>query len=125
MPLTKEDLGHFRTLLERAREQANQRILAEQQYAQPPPDRDNPQDVMDLSVGDLTADTALLLSQRNSQAFNEIDLALLRMDRGEYGICEVCGTEIERRRLEVLPAARTCTDCAELREQGRRHGPTL
>jgi RNA polymerase-binding transcription factor DksA len=35
--------------------------------------------------------------------------ALEKIDVGNYGDCEVCGAAIETARLEVNPAARTCT----------------
>jgi DnaK suppressor protein len=34
--------------------------------------------------------------------------ALEKIEKGEYGICEVCSAEIEEDRLEVNPSARTC-----------------
>ncbi|MGM0482698.1 MAG: TraR/DksA family transcriptional regulator [Patescibacteria group bacterium] len=34
--------------------------------------------------------------------------ALTRMEDGTYGICAVCGEEIEEERLEANPAAATC-----------------
>ena len=34
--------------------------------------------------------------------------ALAMMDAGKYGLCEVCGHEIEEKRLEADPAAPTC-----------------
>jgi len=38
----------------------------------------------------------------------EIENALTRMEEGKYGICKVCGEEIEEARLEANPAAETC-----------------
>ncbi|MBU6214267.1 TraR/DksA C4-type zinc finger protein [Patescibacteria group bacterium] len=34
--------------------------------------------------------------------------ALRRIEKGAYGICEVCGEAIEEKRLEADPAATTC-----------------
>jgi RNA polymerase-binding transcription factor DksA len=47
----------------------------------------------------------------------DLDLALERVDREDYGRCEVCGEPIPAARLEVRPTARTCVPCAEA---GRR-----
>lgn len=39
---------------------------------------------------------------------NEVDHALLRIEKGEFGKCETCQEEIEEARLLINPAARTC-----------------
>ena len=39
--------------------------------------------------------------------------ALTRVDKGTYGYCENCGIQIDPERLEILPAARRCTTCAQ------------
>ena len=41
-----------------------------------------------------------------------IDLALRRLDEGEYGYCTDCGEEIAPRRLEIDPMAERCIKCA-------------
>lgn len=44
---------------------------------------------------------------------DEIDDALRRLDLGTYGICARCGREIPQARLEVMPIAVACVDCAK------------
>ena len=39
--------------------------------------------------------------------------ALDRVQNGTYGYCQVCGTQINPERLEILPAAQRCTNCAQ------------
>ena len=39
---------------------------------------------------------------------NQVGEALARLDAGHYGLCEVCGEEIEAGRLSVLPYAVRC-----------------
>jgi len=41
-----------------------------------------------------------------------IDLALEKIKKGEYGICEKCGKEIPIARLKVSPEARFCLKCS-------------
>jgi RNA polymerase-binding transcription factor DksA len=53
---------------------------------------------------------ALLASAREHLA--ELDLAVRRIEGGEYGRCEVCGSAIAAERLAALPTARTCVTCA-------------
>ena len=43
----------------------------------------------------------------------DIDAALVRMDRGTFGTCEECGAEIDRQRLKAVPYARLCIACAK------------
>lgn len=50
--------------------------------------------------------------ERSRVRLDELDAALDRVGAGTYGRCEICGREIGEARLEVLPAARLCIDCA-------------
>jgi RNA polymerase-binding transcription factor len=52
-----------------------------------------------------------LLNQLNEQ-LDEVDRALAKMDKGTYGLCEVCGKPIAEARLEAMPATRFCIDHA-------------
>ncbi len=40
-----------------------------------------------------------------------IDQARQSIEEGTYGICEVCGKNIPKKRLEALPEATMCTKC--------------
>ncbi|HEB82427.1 MAG TPA: TraR/DksA family transcriptional regulator [Gammaproteobacteria bacterium] len=53
------------------------------------------------------------LDDESIQTLNQVNAALLRIERGEYGICEKCGEQIDPKRLEALPFATTCINCAE------------
>lgn len=46
----------------------------------------------------------------------KIDDALARVDEGSYGICERCGAEIGRERLEAMPMTTLCKACKEAEE---------
>ena len=48
--------------------------------------------------------------------YNSIKAALARISGGTFGNCEICGNEIEEKRLAVSPTARTCM--AHLEEEG-------
>jgi len=47
--------------------------------------------------------------------FRDVELALEKIKNPrkgfEYGICEKCGKEISKERLEAIPEARTCSKC--------------
>jgi RNA polymerase-binding transcription factor DksA len=40
--------------------------------------------------------------------YRNLKLALSKIDTGTYGLCEICGQEVEEKRLEFKPEARTC-----------------
>src|SRR5580698_950910 len=46
------------------------------------------------------------------EALDEVDAALIRLEAGTYGLCEVCGNPIGEARLEAMPAARLCINDA-------------
>jgi RNA polymerase-binding transcription factor DksA len=41
----------------------------------------------------------------------DVNDALEKIKEGKYGVCEKCGKEIEKMRLEAMPEARTCMAC--------------
>ncbi len=43
----------------------------------------------------------------------DIDDALERIKKGDYGVCEECNKEIELKRLEIVPEAKTCLNCSK------------
>jgi len=45
--------------------------------------------------------------------YNQVKDALLRIENGAYGKCEISGETIEEERLEANPAARTCIEHKE------------
>jgi DnaK suppressor protein len=52
------------------------------------------------------------LEENSEQVLDEIDAALRRIDDGTYGTCTNCGKQIPEERLEALPWASLCIDCA-------------
>ena len=72
--------------------------------------------------------TLSLLGEAQRRQISMIDAALARIDAGEYGTCVDCDSEIDPKRLEALPFALLCTECATRRERGlvpEVEGPTL
>lgn len=74
----------------------------------------------DVDFGDGFADAAAATAERTevlglidslSSTLAEIDEALARIERGEYGTCARCGREISVARLEFRPASIYCVTC--------------
>ncbi|ATW03993.1 TraR/DksA family transcriptional regulator [Sphingorhabdus sp. YGSMI21] len=51
-------------------------------------------------------------ARRRTSDLARIEIALNRVDDGEYGWCAECGETIAYRRLEIDPAAHLCIACA-------------
>ncbi len=49
--------------------------------------------------------------------------ALLRMRKGQYGVCEECGQAIDPARLKVDPSATLCLECQEKKELTQPSNP--
>ncbi len=52
------------------------------------------------------------LSEQEDRELEEIDEALARIDRGEFGLCEQCHGKIAAARLRAVPEARLCIRCS-------------
>lgn len=58
----------------------------------------------------------LALHQRMRDKVESLRMALRRIEDGTYGICRRCGARIDRARLEIVPEAALCIECA--RQEG-------
>lgn len=125
--VTDQDLKEFET---RLLEERN-KILKEMGHLENTVLKVNPRD----SAGDLSGysfhmadagtdamerEKAFLFASNEGRVLMEIDAALRRLYRGEYGVCESCGNPIARARLEVMPQARLCIACKEKEERAQR-----
>ena len=62
---------------------------------------------------DLTARSLSTVRGRQRQ----IELALERLETGDYGVCEDCGDPISPKRLQAAPWALLCVGCQEVAER--------
>lgn len=81
-------------------------------------------DIYDQASSERDRELGLLLGDREREKLHSIDEALLRMDEGEYGVCEECEDDIPLGRLKAMPFTRHCvkckTDLEKLQAQTRR-----
>lgn len=50
--------------------------------------------------------------RRQEARLRQVEVALERIERGLYGRCTTCGSEIPKGRLEIMPESRLCMTCA-------------
>jgi RNA polymerase-binding protein DksA len=77
-----------------------------------------PDDEIAAASENVSRDMLAATLERERRTLNEIELALFRMENGEYGTCDTCGSAIPKARLEALPWARRCLTCADRRAYG-------
>jgi RNA polymerase-binding transcription factor DksA len=72
-----------------------------------------PQHIGDMGTEEFLHDLNAALVENEEYIANEVRAALVRLDSGDYGRCENCGRVIAEDRLDALPYARYCLDCAD------------
>lgn len=81
--------------------------------------RDNKGDEIDETVALLAEHTFLSTHEKLRAQLLEIEYALARIERDQYGICEETNEPIEPDRLLAIPWTRLSIEGAELREEKR------
>ena len=70
-------------------------------------------DLADQASGNNEVHIQLKLKQTDAKILQAIEEALVRMDKGTYGICRDCGEPIAAARLEAIPWTRVCISCKQ------------
>jgi len=70
-------------------------------------------DLADQASGNNEVHIALKLKQTDAKILQAIEEALVRMEKGTYGICRDCGDPIAAARLEAIPWTRVCITCKQ------------
>jgi len=61
-------------------------------------------------------EVALGVLENEEFLIQEINEALARIERGEFGVCEACRKSIRKERLKAVPYARYCLECAKVQK---------
>ncbi|MHC4071103.1 MAG: TraR/DksA family transcriptional regulator [Planctomycetota bacterium] len=77
-----------------------------------------PLHMADVGSDNYEIENMLGLMDSEKRILMEINGALDRIESGTYGICESGGERIPKKRLEAIPWARYCINCAALSERG-------
>jgi DnaK suppressor protein len=70
-------------------------------------------DMADQASGNNEVHIQLKLKQTDAKILQAIEEALLRLDKGSYGVCRDCGENIAEARLNAIPWTRVCITCKE------------
>lgn len=75
------------------------------------------QDIVDKAESSYTKEFLLSLSDAERKQLFLIDEALKRLEKDEYGICQMCQKNISKKRLDAVPWASHCRECQEKSEE--------
>ncbi|MFW5741767.1 MAG: TraR/DksA family transcriptional regulator [Spirochaetota bacterium] len=85
----------------------------------------------ELTLGDRTEETDEAAIRNDERAMSallrhdrhrlvRVQSALARLEEGHFGVCAVCGEQINEKRLDAQPDTVFCYDCARKRQQSAR-----
>ena len=108
--MTREEIEQARARLLQMRRETVQEVqdadAASRELGQ-----DGVPDIGDMSATTYHRDVLYNLSEVQRQRLQDLDAALERLERGEYGVCAECGEEIDPQRMKVRPFSRYCIEC--------------
>lgn len=113
--LNRKDLNAYKQKL-MARRNEIVRKLSEFRNESKEVETDIAQDVADKAESSYTKEFLLSLSDAEREQLFQIDAALKRIERKEFGHCQMCQKEISKKRLNALPWTPYCIGCQEKAE---------
>lgn len=113
------DIKYFKDILKDRVEQIEKNILASNKGYQ---------DLNSLEINDegdysLVCSDSLIetsIAKQQKKELDEITYALLKIENGTYGTCEMCEEPVGFQRLKVKPHAKYCIVCREILEKQQK-----
>ena len=78
---------------------------------------DDQTDELDYAAAKHEEHIQIKIMERKMKFMEKIKAALKRIEKGSFGECQHCGSEISLRRLEARPTASLCVRCQEKLEK--------
>jgi DnaK suppressor protein len=110
--MTKRDIQQIKRRLLVERERVEESFYRTTQHVLSEID-DSTRDAGDLASASHDRGVLYRLQGYESKRLRLINEVLSRIDHDDYGICEQCGQEISKTRLEAIPWATNCFRCQE------------
>lgn len=115
--MTQSEINRFRRMLEEEKSDIEKRLISNDHLDLDQSMRDTLTELSlydnhpaDLGTELYEREKDIALNETAEDQLQEIVRALERMDKGTYGLCDVCGIEIPIERLEAVPSTAYCID---------------
>lgn len=110
--MDKKKLEHYKEVLLERRLELNADLQRQLESGQSQ-DRSDAMDTIDQADSSVAADLNITRREMIARQIREIDEALEKIQRGEFGVCEGCGEDIPEGRLKARPNAIYCIQCKD------------
>lgn len=114
--MKEKEKKYFLNLLEKEKE----KIFKNLSYAREVIEKGEkgvPTHIADHGTDEFEKDLEVGLSNSESKLLEAVSIAIEKIKKGTYGICESCGKQISKERLKVIPYAKYCIKCQTEREK--------
>jgi DnaK suppressor protein len=117
--MEKQTIEKFKQLLEQGKKEIEEQLESftkkdphiKDDYDADFPDLGTHQSTDEMAQEVSMYESALPMEHALEQKLRDINLALEKMTKGTYGICENCNEKIPIERLETKPEAKLCVKC--------------
>lgn len=116
--MDKNTLDQFRQLLEARRNALREALQRTEQDGRAPEEDFAAQDIADRAASSSNKEFLFAQSRAERLMLNQVESALNRIREGSFGVCNICGDDINARRMEAVPWAVHCVKCQEKIEKG-------
>lgn len=118
--MNKKQMEQFKKVLLEKRSEVQERIehwrevALESNYKETTGDHSGYTSHMaDQGTDAMEREKAFLFLSREEKYLQQVNQALQLIELGEYGVCRVCGKEIDIARMELVPTTRICVPCKQ------------
>lgn len=119
MTLTKQEVEKFRKRLEEMKKQLTQTLQVSTQEVKKPDEATGySQHQADQGTDNFGQRINLEVTSMELQLLRQIEHALDKIKEGSYGVCDISGVEIPKKRLDAMPYAATTVQAQEMLEKG-------
>ena len=124
--MNKKDLEKFKKLIAAERRRVAAKLdsigaeISDRSSSQPSGAQGYSNHMADIGSDAMEQEQSFIHASQGANYRQQLDGALVRIEKGTYGVCEDCGGKIPVKRLEAFLAARLCIECKSKQEKLQR-----